>query len=101
LLIGGKRPRRANAPLRSARSSDSGPYAYSPRDVTVIRVPYEPVAATLKLAIQLIQHEVREQGRDGSLKAKDNFFCSGLGWASRYSGYDLRMVRLGGEWHVG
>jgi hypothetical protein len=59
------------------------------------------VAATLKLAIQLIQREVREQGRDGSLKAKDNFFCSGLGWASRYSGYDLRMVRLGGEWHVG
>jgi len=73
-----------------------------PRDVTVIRVPYEPVAATLKLAIQLIQHEVRGQGRDGALNAKDNF-CSGLGWASRYSvtGYDLRMVRLGGEWHVG
>jgi hypothetical protein len=40
--------------------------------------------------------------RHGSLNAKDNF-CSGLGWASRYSvtGYDLRMVRLGGEWHVG
>src|SRR5947208_8460666 len=33
-------------------------------DVTVIRVPHEPVAATLKLAIQLIQHEVREQGRE-------------------------------------
>jgi hypothetical protein len=31
-------------------------------DVTVIRVPHESVAATLKLAIQLIQHEVREQG---------------------------------------
>ncbi len=33
-------------------------------DVTVIRVPHEPVAATLKLAIQFIQHEVREQGRE-------------------------------------
>src|SRR4051812_11246509 len=33
-------------------------------DVTVIRVPHESVAATLKLAIQLIQHEVREQGRE-------------------------------------
>jgi hypothetical protein len=55
------------------------------------------VAVTLKLAIQLIQLEVREQGRDGSLNAEDNF-CSGLGWASRYSvtGYDLRMVRLDG-----
>src|SRR5580704_12061083 len=31
-------------------------------DVTVIRVPHEPVAATLKLAIQFIQHEIREQG---------------------------------------
>src|SRR5712664_4538722 len=30
-------------------------------DVTVIRVPHEPVAATLKLAIQFIQHEIREQ----------------------------------------
>jgi hypothetical protein len=40
--------------------------------------------------------------RHDSLNAKDNF-CSGLGWTSRYSvtGYDLRMVRLGGEWHVG
>src|SRR6267142_2343868 len=33
-------------------------------DVTVIRVSHEPVAATLKLAIQFIQHEVREQGRE-------------------------------------
>src|SRR5438270_4764432 len=33
-------------------------------DVTVIRVPHESVAATLKLAIQLIQHEVREQRRE-------------------------------------
>src|SRR6267378_3367883 len=33
-------------------------------DVTVIRVPHEPVAATLKLAIQFIQDEVREQGRE-------------------------------------
>src|SRR5690349_18144779 len=33
-------------------------------DVTVIRVPHETVAATLKLAIQFIQHEVREQGRE-------------------------------------
>src|SRR5947207_2215 len=33
-------------------------------NVTVIRVPHELVAATLKLAIQLIQHEVREQGRE-------------------------------------
>jgi hypothetical protein len=31
---------------------------------TVIRVPHEPAAATLKLAIQFIQHEVREQGRE-------------------------------------
>ena len=31
-------------------------------DVTVIRVPHEPVAATLKLTIQFIQHEIREQG---------------------------------------
>ena len=30
-------------------------------DVTVIRVPHEPMAATLKLAIQFIQHEIREQ----------------------------------------
>src|SRR5713101_6502522 len=33
-------------------------------DVTVIRVPHEPVAATLKFAIQFIQHEIREQGRE-------------------------------------
>src|SRR6516164_6160872 len=33
-------------------------------DVTVIRVPHESVAATLKLAIQLIQDEVREQRRE-------------------------------------
>ena len=33
-------------------------------DVTVIRVPHEAVAAALKLAIQFIQHEVREQGRE-------------------------------------
>src|SRR5260370_21043492 len=33
-------------------------------DVPVIRVPHEPAAATLKLAIQFIQHEVREQGRE-------------------------------------
>src|SRR5467141_3460746 len=33
-------------------------------DVTVIRVPHEPVAATLKLAIQFIQDEVQEQGRE-------------------------------------
>ena len=33
-------------------------------DVTVIRVAHEPVAATLKLAIQLIQNEIREQGRE-------------------------------------
>src|SRR5438477_1924653 len=33
-------------------------------DVTVIRVSHKPVAATLELAIQLIQHEVREQGRE-------------------------------------
>jgi hypothetical protein len=53
-------------------------------------------------SIHLVEVEVTEQGRDGSLNAKDNF-CPGLGWASRYSvtGYDLRMVRLGGEWHVG
>jgi hypothetical protein len=31
------------------------------------------VAATLKLAIQFIQHEVREQGREHSLNAKGNF----------------------------
>src|ERR1700736_1306158 len=31
-------------------------------DVTVIRVSHEPVAAALKLAIQFIQHEIREQG---------------------------------------
>jgi hypothetical protein len=42
-------------------------------DVTVIRVPHEPVAATLKLAIQFIQHEVREQGREHSPNAKGNF----------------------------
>src|ERR1700736_3799614 len=29
---------------------------------TVIRIPHEPVAATFKLAIQLVQHEIREQG---------------------------------------
>src|SRR5947208_15142420 len=33
-------------------------------DVTVIRVSHEPVAATLKLAIQFIQHEIREQWRE-------------------------------------
>src|SRR5207302_6743129 len=33
-------------------------------DVTVIRVPHEPMAATLKLAIQFIQHEIREQWRE-------------------------------------
>ena len=31
-------------------------------DITVIRITHEPVAATLKLAIQFIQHEIREQG---------------------------------------
>jgi hypothetical protein len=43
-------------------------------DVTVIRVAHEPVAATLKFAIQLIQNEIREQRRErtslrGSLPA--------------------------------
>jgi hypothetical protein len=33
-------------------------------DVTVIRVTHEPVATTLELAIQLIQHEIREQRRE-------------------------------------
>jgi hypothetical protein len=42
-------------------------------DVTVIRVPHEPVAATLKLTIQFIQHEIREQGGEHSLNAKGNF----------------------------
>src|SRR4029077_6441942 len=32
--------------------------------VRCICVPHEPVAATLKLAIQFIQDEVREQGRE-------------------------------------
>ena len=31
---------------------------------TVIRVPHEPVAPALQLAIQLIQHEIRQQGRE-------------------------------------
>src|ERR1700730_1363044 len=42
-------------------------------DVTVIRVPHEPMAATLKLAIQFIQHEIREQGGEHSPNAKGNF----------------------------
>ena len=33
-------------------------------DVTVIRVPHKSVAATIELAIQFIQHEVREQRRE-------------------------------------
>ena len=43
---------------------------------------------------------MRRRTSEGS--AKDNL-CSGLDWASRYSvtGYDLRMVRLAGEWRVG
>src|SRR5712672_1157737 len=42
-------------------------------DVTVIRIPHEPVAATLKLAIQFIQHEIREQRGEHSPNAKGNF----------------------------
>ena len=42
-------------------------------DVTVIRVPHEPEAAPLKLAIELIQDEVREQRREHSPNAKGNF----------------------------
>ena len=34
-------------------------------DVTVIRVTHEPVAATLKLAIQFIQHEFESNGESG------------------------------------
>ena len=33
-------------------------------DVAVIRVAHEPVAASLELAVQFIQHEVREQRRE-------------------------------------
>ena len=39
----------------------AGPFA-ADVDVTVIRVSHEPVAAALKLSIQFIQHEIREQG---------------------------------------
>src|ERR1700758_2378330 len=42
-------------------------------DVTVIRVSHEPVAATLELTIQLIQYEIREQGREYPPYAKGNF----------------------------
>src|SRR5260370_41609587 len=33
-------------------------------DVAVVCVTHETVAATFKLAIQFIQHEIREQGRE-------------------------------------
>src|SRR5262249_20390834 len=46
-----------------ARHDPSASLCTADVDVTVVRVPHEPVAATLKLAIQFIQHEVREQGR--------------------------------------
>src|ERR1700712_2334448 len=33
-------------------------------DFTVVRVAHEAVAASLKFAIQFVQHEIREQGRE-------------------------------------
>src|SRR3954454_20415274 len=35
-------------------------------DVAVVRISHEPVATTLELAVQLVQHEVREQRRERS-----------------------------------
>src|SRR5262249_36299955 len=56
-----------------ARHDPSASVSTADADVTVIRVPHKTVAATLKLAIQFIQDEVREQGREQSPNAKGNF----------------------------
>src|SRR5215831_15021623 len=53
------------APFDEAGQARHDPSAsVSDVDVAVIRVPHKTVAATLKLAIQFIQDEVREQGRE-------------------------------------
>jgi hypothetical protein len=56
------------------RSHDalSGPRA-AHEDVAIVGVTNEPMTPPLQFPVQLIEHDVGQQRRQGSLNAKDNF----------------------------
>jgi hypothetical protein len=61
-------------------------------DVAIVRIPYKPKLASLQLAIELVEHDVTEQGRQYAPYTKGifQFERTVVGWRGKYTLLDLR-----------
>jgi hypothetical protein len=70
---GGRLPAGTNAMLRAVpEASRTGQNRAANVHITVVRVPREPKTSPLQLPVELVEHDVTEQGRPHGLNAKEN-----------------------------